>query len=318
MDEPYIPRLKLLSPETWISKVAEAKSQLLDCVACPRKCHVNRHLKPGLCLVGEDIPINTIAPHFGEEACIQGVNGSGTVFVSGCNLKCSFCQNHELSNKVQGYALKPAELGDWLLRLQDAGCHNINLVTPEHVVPQLTLTLEQVKDKLDIPVVYNTSAYDSVESLQLMDGLVDIYMPDFKVWTNTSSLRYLKAKDYPQVAKAAIKEMHRQVGDLQFSMNGLAQRGVLLRHLVMPNLVEESKKIMEWVAQLSKDSFVHIMNQYKPDANVGKIDKGHVRYSEINRSVSPEELRQVEDAAKLAGLWRFEEPPRHEGFNFIG
>eukprot|EP00026_Physarum_polycephalum_P014255 Phypoly_transcript_14748.p1 GENE.Phypoly_transcript_14748~~Phypoly_transcript_14748.p1 ORF type:complete len:284 (+),score=45.72 Phypoly_transcript_14748:69-920(+) len=280
---------------------------------CPRYCNVNRHTQPGVCLVGTKAIVASAFPHFGEESVLQGFNGSGTIFFSGCNMKCTFCQNWDISHKTTGWELTPPEIADLMLKLQDeTKCHNINFVTPEHVVPQVVEAIyEAAKIGLKVPIVYNTSSYDCMESLELMDGIVDIYMPDFKVWEDESGVRLLKAKNYPEIARKAIKEMNRQVGFLRFNMDGLAQSGVLLRHLVMPGKKEEGAKIMKWVSEeLGPDTFVNIMDQYRPTANVGKKDDKKdgtkkIRYEEINRPIYEEELKYVEDAAKGVGLWRF-------------
>lgn len=224
--------------------------------------------------------------------------------------------------------MTPEELAEWYVKLQKVGnVHNINLVTPEHVVPQVALSILAARDMgLKIPIIYNTSSFDSLESLQLMDGLVDIYLPDFKVWKSTTSKRLLKADDYAETAKESIKEMHRQVGDLSFTSDGIAKKGVLLRHLVMPGKEDEGREIMRWLAEnVSKDLYVHIMEQYHPDAHVGKKkrttrnasqeDRTEVRYADINRAVRDEELGSVKDAAVAAGLWRFCEVNEHGGFH---
>ena len=217
-----------------------------------------------------------------------------------------------------------------MFKLQEVGgCHNINFVTPEHVVPQVALAILHARELgLNIPIVYNTSSFDSLESLELMDGLVDIYLPDFKVWKNESSQRLLKADNYADVAMESIKAMHKQVGDLVFTGDGIAKRGVLVRHLVMPGKEDEGAEIVRWLAgNVSKDVFVNIMEQYHPDAHVGKKKKkrslskesigttGDVRYSEINRAVNEQEIGAVQKAARDAGLWRFAEAARHGGFN---
>ncbi|KAJ3095545.1 hypothetical protein HDU96_001134, partial [Phlyctochytrium bullatum] len=217
-------------------------------------------------------------------------------------MRCVFCQNWEISHRSEGFHLKTEELVQWMVKLQEAGCHNINFVTPEHVAPQVALAIcEAARQGLKIPVVYNTSAYDCEDSLSLMDGLVDIYMPDFKVWENETSQRLLKVKDYPEVAKQAIKEMNRQVGFLRFTADGLAKQGVLVRHLVMPGKVAESVKIMRWISEnLGNDAYVHIMEQYKPDAHVGRQDVKRsgdvkVRYEEINRPTGLDEIEVHHD-----------------------
>ncbi|KAL4806279.1 fungal-specific transcription factor domain-containing protein [Aspergillus unguis] len=323
LDE-YTPRYLLLSSIDAAKKRSQAYAHLSKCNLCPRKCNVNRFETTGMCMIGaETAKVNVIAPHRGEEPCIQGFHGSGSVFFSGCNLRCVFCQNHEISHQRNGFDLTPEELADWYLKLQDTGnVHNINLVTPEHVVPQVVLSILAARDMgLRIPIVYNTSSFDSLASLELLDGLIDIYLPDFKLWKTASSQRLLKADNYTETAQESIKAMHDQVGDLAFTSDGIAKKGVLLRHLVMPGKEDEGREIMRWLAgSVSKDLYVHIMEQYHPDANVGKKKRvtrknktGELveeeadkpRYSEINRAIKDQEWESVRDAAVKAGLWRF-------------
>lgn len=317
--EDYVPvaqttwRLGKLQP-----KVAAALEELRNCRACPRQCGVDRMSNhPGVCHTGRHAVVSSVFPHFGEESVLQGTRGSGTIFFSMCNLRCVFCQNWDISQKRAGSELTASQLAEWMLLLQEEGrCHNVNLVTPEHVVPQVVEALAIAVEKgLNLPVVYNTSSYDSLSSLKLLDGLVDIYMPDFKFWTEQSSWRYCKARDYADRAREAIAEMHRQVGDLCCDSDGLAKRGVLLRHLVMPGQLHEAKAILTWVAQeLSRDTYVHIMEQYHPDHLVGKGERrtrlGVTKYDEINRSTSSVEHDELKSFAAELGLWRFEEPPR--------
>jgi len=232
--------------------------------------------------------------------------------------------------------LTAEELGEWYMKLQTVGnVHNINLITPEHVVPQVVLSILHARDLgLKLPIIYNTSAFDSLASIQLLDGLVDIYMPDFKVWNDSTSKRLLKAESYATAARESIKAMYEQVGDLCFSPDGIAKKGLLIRHLVMPHYADEGEEIMRWIAEnLSKDAFVNIMEQYHPDAHVGKAKHPRrsptkaanegisipsveetVRYSDINRPISSTELSGVRKAAEEAGLWRFCDPPKHDGF----
>lgn len=328
----YIPRYQLLSSVEAAKKRSEAYAHLRNCNLCPRRCGVNRYESRGYCLNGDSVTTNTIAPHFGEEPFFQGHNGSGSVFFSGCSLRCSFCQNHDISHQKNGFDLSPEELAEWFIKLQDLGAvHNINLVTPEHVVPQCVLAILHAKDMgLRLPIIYNTSSYDSLESIALMDGLVDIYLPDFKVWNTDTSKRLLKADDYTEVAKESILAMHKQVGDLCFTADGIAKSGVCVRHLVMPGKEDEGHKIVEWLAEyVSKDLFVNIMEQYHPRAHVGKPKRGKVnatrdsaesnersvRYSDINRAVTDDEVSSVRKAAEAAGLWRFVDVAGHGGFN---
>ena len=341
----YIPQYHFLSSTEVAKKRSAAYAHLKNCNLCPRRCGVNRWEKTGVCLIGaETAKVNVIAPHFGEEPCIQGHNGSGSVFFSGCNLRCVFCQNHDIAHTSNGFDATPEELAEWYMKLQDVGkVHNINLITPEHVVPQVVLSILHAKDLgLRLPIVYNTSAFDSLESLHLLNGLVDIYLPDFKVWTKASSKRLLKAEDYASAAQESIKAMHAQVGDLCFTADGIAKKGILLRHLVMPGKENEGQEIMRWLGgHISTDIFINIMEQYSPDAHVGKPSRSSrlsssldslqvpltnepgdgplstrsTRYSEINRSVTRLEISSVRKAAEDAGIWRFCDPVRHEGFN---
>lgn len=287
------------------ARVKAAIAELEDCCACPRNCHVNRLVdKARVCNTGRHAIVSSAFAHFGEEDCLRGWNGSGTIFFGLCNLRCVFCQNWDISQQHTGTECDAEDIATLMLRLQDRGCHNINFVTPEHVAPQVAEAIAAAVPRgLEVPIVYNTSAYDSVQSLKLMDGLVDIYMPDFKFFSYEPSRSYLKAKDYPARACEAIKEMHRQVGDLRFGRDGLARRGLLVRHLVMPNYVDESREIFKWLAEeISTDTFINIMDQYRPQHQVGSSPK----YDAINRSPSGEELDQAYAAAREAGLWRFD------------
>ncbi|KAF2861826.1 hypothetical protein K470DRAFT_269636 [Piedraia hortae CBS 480.64] len=316
----YTPRYQLLSSTQAALKRSEAYAHLRNCNLCPHRCGVNRYERSGTCLVGADVLVSTIAPHFGEEPCLQGHNGSGSVFFSGCNLRCVFCQNHDISHQRSGFSLTPEELAEWYIKLQDVGSvHNINLVTPEHVVPQVVLSILHAREiGLKLPIVYNTSSFDSLESISLLEGLVDIYLPDFKVWDRATSRRLLKADNYADVAKESIRAMHSQVGDLCFTADGLAKKGVLLRHLVMPGLEDEGRQIMAWLAaNVSQDLYVHVMEQYHPRAHVGKTKRvgGSTKYVDINRAINPRELETVRKSGEAAGLWRFLDPAGHGGFN---
>ena len=321
----YTPRYNLLTASQIAAKSSAAVQHLSNCNLCPRLCSVNRYEKTGHCLIpAATVKVSTIAPHFGEEPCIQGHNGSGSVFFSGCNLRCVFCQNHDIAHQRNGFDLTPEELADWMVKLQEVGqVHNINFVTVEHVVPQAALAIMSAREKgLNIPIVYNTSAFDSLESLELMDGLVDIYLPDLKVWSESTGRRLLKAGNYVATAKESLQAMYDQVGDLCFTADGIAKKGVLIRHLVMPGLEEEGVEIMKWISTtLGRDAFVNIMEQYHPDAHVGKTRRSPsgemkaLRYSDINRAVSESEMSKVQVAAREAGLYRFVEVAQHGGFN---
>jgi len=241
-------------------------------------------------------------PHFGEEDCLRGWNGSGTIFFGWCNLRCVFCQNFGTSQLGEGAEVTAAELARMMLDLQTAGCHNINFVTPEHVVPQILEALALAVERgLRLPLVYNTSAYDSLESIRLMDGLVDIYMPDFKLWEAEHCAKYLVARDYADAARAVIAAMHAQVGELKVDEQGLALRGVLVRHLVMPSLLDDTRKIMRWIATaLSRDTYVNVMDQFYP-AHKAETEP---RFAEINRRLHNREFAQALEETRAAGLWR--------------
>ena len=239
----------------------------------------------------------------GEEDCLRGWRGSGTIFFAHCNLRCVFCQNYEISQGMRaGPAITgstPDQIATMMLELQQQGCHNINFVTPEHVVPQvLEALVPAVASGLALPIVYNTSAYDSLESIELMDQVVDVYMPDFKLWSNAAAKRYLAAEDYPDAARAAIKAMHGQVGPLVIDDDGLARRGLLIRHLVMPGAIDETRRILEWIArELGPDTYVNLMDQYHP---AGRVTGD--RFTEIARRPTSSELLEARQMVERLGL----------------
>jgi putative pyruvate formate lyase activating enzyme len=300
--------LKLGSAELH-ERARRAVAGLADCRACPRDCRVDRlEDKWAACKTGRYAVVSSCFPHQGEEDCLRGWAGSGTIFFSHCNLRCVFCQNFDISQAVRPGPVEPGssaeELAAMMLGLQRLGCHNINFVTPEHVVPQVIESTALAADSgLTLPIVYNTSAYDAMESLELLDGIVDIYMPDFKYWSSEMSAKYLKAEDYPEAARAAIQEMHRQVGALKVDADGIATRGVLIRHLVMPGHLDDTRAILEWIArELGSDTYINLMNQYRP---AGRVCAEH--YPEINRPVTSAEFRQAVEIALELGLTRLDE-----------
>jgi putative pyruvate formate lyase activating enzyme len=274
------------------------------CGVCPRLCKVGRLADHrGLCAIGRQAVVASYFAHFGEENCLRGWNGSGTIFFSGCNLRCVFCQNHDISWQVQGERVTPARLAEMMLALQARGCHNLNWVTPEHVVPQILEAVPlAVAGGLGLPIIYNTSAYDSLDSLRLMDGIVDLYLPDFKVWSRQAARRYLRRPEYAEVARAAVKEMARQVGPLVVDADGLARRGLLLRrHLVMPGMLAETEAVLRFVAEeLGPDTYVDLMAQYYPAGLVGK--HGRDGYAEIDRHLYREEYLRAVDVGHDLGL----------------
>src|ERR671922_893120 len=286
-----------------LERRAAAAHELLGerCVVCPRGCKVDRRADvKGLCAIGRYAVVASYFPHFGEENCLRGWRGSGTIFFSGCNLRCVFCQNHDISWEVRGERVTPERLAGMMLELQAIGCHNVNFVTPEHVVPQILEAVPlAVEAGLGLPIVYNTSAYDSLGSLRLMDGIIDVYMPDFKLWTSDRARHYLKRADYPDVARETIVEMHRQVGDLVLDERGLARRGMILRHLVMPGLLDETEAILRFVAEeLGTGCYVNLMGQYYVSGKVGQDGE----YTEIARGIHREEYDRALELARELGL----------------
>jgi putative pyruvate formate lyase activating enzyme len=278
------------------------------CRVCPRECSVDRLSdERGLCKIGRHAVVASYFPHFGEENCLRGWRGSGTIFFSGCNLRCVFCQNFDVSWQVQGRETDAARLAAMMLELQEIGCHNINWVTPEHVVPQILEALPlAVASGLRLPIVYNTSAYDSPDSLRLMEGVVDVYMPDLKLSSSESSRRYLGKREYFEVASRNAKEMRRQVGDLVLDDEGLARHGLIVRHLVMPGTLDETEAVLRFVAdELGPDTYVNLMGQYRP---TGRSE----RYEEIDRRPYPEELARAFEIADAVGLRRLDERSRRQ------
>jgi putative pyruvate formate lyase activating enzyme len=302
---------------TGVAARSEMARRLLGpdrCRVCPRLCKVNRLAgQRGLCAIGRQAVVASYSPHSGEEDCLSGRNGSGTIFFSGCNLRCVFCQNFDISWQLRGEPVTPGRLAAMMLTLQESGCHNINFVTPEHVVPQILKALPPAIERgLRLPIVYNTSSYDSPDSLQLMDGIADIYMPDLKVWTRERARRYLRMPGYPQAAREAVKEMSRQVGPLLLGDNGLARRGLLVRHLVMPGMLEETRAILRFVAEeLGTGTYVNLMAQYYPAGLVGGNQRD--RYDEINRCLSRDEYERAVRFADELGLRRLDRRSRASG-----
>ena len=268
-----------------------------SCTLCPRNCRSNRTAgQTGFCGMSDQIQVARASLHMWEEPCISGTNGSGTVFFTGCNLKCVFCQNHTIAVAQKGKEVSVERLAELFLMLQHKGAHNINLVTPSHYIPGIAQSLAFAKQHgLTIPIVYNTSGYDSVESLSLLDGLIDIYLPDFKYVSSTLSARYSHAADYFQVATKSLAEMYRQVGDPVFD-NDLIKRGIIVRHLVLPGCVEDSKSVIRYLYETYGDHiFISIMNQYTPLPHVAS-------YPELNRKVTEAEYEEVVDFAIDLGV----------------
>lgn len=283
-------------------KVEKGIEILRTCTLCPRECKKNRlENEKGTCNVGRYPIVSSYFPHHGEEAPLRGRFGSGTIFFSECNLRCVFCQNYEISHLGEGEKVSPQKLSDMMMTLQYLKCHNINFVTPTHVVPQiLEALLIAIEKGLKLPIVYNSGGYDNVETIKLLDGIVDIYMPDIKFMDSEYSKRYMNASDYPEKVKLSLKEMHRQVGNLEIGDDGVAKRGLLVRHLVMPGGIQNTKIAMKFLSEeISPDTYVNIMFQYRPCGEAYK-------YKEINTMPDYIDFSNAMKDAKDEGIWRFD------------
>jgi len=287
-------------------KIEAARKLLSPCRLCPRKCSVDRLCgETGICKTAEHAGVSSYNPHFGEEAPLVGRNGSGTIFFTHCNLMCLFCQNYDISHEGCGREVSSEELAAIMLALQQQGCHNINFVTPSHVVPQILAALEiAVQHGLSVPLVYNSGGYDLPATLRLLEGVFDIYMPDFKFWHPRIAESACQAPDYAEVARKALKEMHRQVGDLVIDDSGVARQGLLIRHLVLPGGAAGTRKIMRFIAgEISSGSYVNIMSQYRPCGRAAEIEG-------LNAFLSPTDYRTALQEAKEEGITRLDQPRR--------
>lgn len=289
-----------LSPEILRERANEALASLEVCEICPRHCKVNRLKKEkGFCRIGRRAKVYSYAPHFGEEPPLVGQHGSGTIFFSGCNLSCVFCQNYDISQMESGQEVSAADLARMMLRLQDLGCHNINFVTPSHVVPQILEALVLATENgLDVPLVYNSGGYDRAKTLKLLEGVFDIYMPDAKYGRDETALKYSNAPDYTHYMKTSIREMHRQVGDLSIDEGGIATRGLLVRHLVLPGGLADTEEVVKFLSQeISRDTYLNVMAQYRPEYNA-------CSYPELDRRLTLREHNHAVRLAAEAGLTR--------------
>ena len=287
-------------------KIESAREVLRNCQLCPRRCGVNRlEEQTGVCKTGSLARVSSYSPHFGEEAPLVGTGGSGTIFLTYCNLLCLFCQNFDISHEGQGWPVTAEQLAGFMLELQKAGCHNINFVTPTHVVPQILAAVDLAAGRgLRLPLVYNSGGYDGVESLRLLEGVFDIYMPDFKFWDPEVAEQAFGAPDYPEVARKALKEMHRQVGELTMDASGIARRGVLVRHLVMPRGKAGTRQIMEFiVSEVSARTYVNVMPQYRPCGRAGEVDW-------MAERITAREFEAALAKARAAGIVRLDPPRR--------
>jgi putative pyruvate formate lyase activating enzyme len=281
------------------AKAAEALLQ--PCRVCPRECLAQRlQGKTGVCGVADQAMVSSYGPHFGEERPLVGFGGSGTIFLAHCNLCCVFCQNFEISQQNGGRIVSAKELAQMMLDLQEMGCHNINFVTPTHQVPQILRALPMaVEGGLQVPLVYNCGGYESLDMLRLLDGIFDIYMPDFKYADVDTAKKYSQVENYPEVAKAALLAMHRQVGDLTLDRRGIACRGLLVRHLILPNDIAGTAEVVLFLAGLSVDTYVNIMDQYRP------CYRAH-EYPPMARRPTRAELDEARQLARAAGLHRLD------------
>jgi len=290
---------KLTLPE--LRQRAEALHRLMiECRICPNECKARRNEgETGECHSRDEVIISSVGPHFGEEPPLVGTNGSGTIFFTNCNLSCEFCQNYDISHLGSGEKVSTTELALALLQLQQRGCHNINLVTPTHFTPQIVDALILAVEKgLELPIVYNCGGYESVITLKLLEDIVDIYMPDIKYSIDENAIKYSGVQNYWETVKAAVKEMHRQVGDLKISKRGIAQRGLLVRHLVLPNDAAGSKAVIDFIAdEISTDTYLNIMDQYRPTYHAYK-------YPKLDRSITNAEYKEAVGYAFLKGLKR--------------
>ncbi len=295
------PAYALLEAEGKLAeRIDQAYGIMESCLLCPRRCGVNRRAgQQGFCLAPKKAMVFSHSPHFGEERPLVGRGGSGTIFFSNCNLRCVFCQNYPIAHKGWGHEVSDEELADMMLELQRIGCHNINLVTPTHVMPNiLSATRIALKKGLQLPLCYNTSGYERVEIVKLLDGIVDIYLPDVKFMDGAEAQRYnlAAAADYPQMAKESTEEMHRQVGEMITDERGVALRGLMVRHLVMPNRVAGTREFVQWVAaNLSTKTYVNIMSQYR-------VEFMAFDFPLIARAITSEEFVEAIEWAKEAGL----------------
>ncbi len=304
--EPWQPAyLKLEAEGKLADRIEQAYEILGKCELCPNRCGVNRRKgQRGICRAPEDAMVYSHHPHFGEELPLVGQGGSGTIFFSNCNLRCVFCQNWPISHEGWGSEVSDEDLADMMLDLQRTGCHNINVVTPTHVMPNIIgATRIALKKGLRLPLCYNTSGYERVENIKLLDGIVDIYLPDLKFMDGAEAARYnfVAAANYPEMAQESIIEMHRQVGGLVTDERGIALRGLMVRHLVMPNRVAGTREFVKWVAEnLSLDTYVNIMDQYR-------VEHRAFEYERIARAITPEEFIEAMEWATEAGLTNLDE-----------
>lgn len=305
------PYLKLLHNGELERRAREAVEHLNACDLCPWECKIDRAAgRLGICKTSRRARVSSFFPHMGEEDPLRGTRGSGTIFFANCNLRCQYCQNYKISQLGEGSTVDAEEIAAMMLTLQSQGCHNINFVSPSHVVAQIIEAVAiAARHGLSIPLVYNTGGYDALTALKLLDGIIDIYMPDMKYADAATARKYSQIKEYPKHNQAALKEMHRQVGDLSINDQGLAERGLLVRHLVLPGGFAGSQVVMEFLAEeISTDTYINIMGQYRPEYKARTEDLGP-----LSRRVTADEIANAYDIAQAAGLHRFDERRKHPG-----
>ena len=292
--------LEKLTIQELHDRAAQLKELLTNCRICPNSCEIDRTTgELGECNSSNEVLISSVSPHFGEEPPLVGQLGSGTIFFTNCNLSCIFCQNYDISQLGAGHSISITDLAEYMLALQSRGCHNINLVSPTHYTAQIVEAISiAVENGLELPIVYNCGGYESVETLKLLENIIDIYMPDIKYSKDLSAAKYSGVKNYWEVVTSALKEMHRQVGDLKVSKRGIAQKGLLVRHLVLPNELAGSRKIIEFIAkEISANTYLNVMGQYRPSFKANM-------FNELNRSISSTEYLEIENYTRSFGLIR--------------
>jgi putative pyruvate formate lyase activating enzyme len=297
-DPAYLP---LLDSGELRRRVAVAYEAMRACILCPRACGIDRYAKPGTCRIGTRAVVASYGPHMGEEDPLRGTRGSGTIFFAGCNLNCTYCQNYDISQRARGREVEPEEIAAMMIDLQERGCHNVNLVSPSHVVaPILAALLVAAQAGLRLPLVYNTGGYDAQDTLTLLDGVVDIYMPDMKYADADVARRFSGIPNYPQVNQAAVREMHRQTGDLTLDERGIARQGLLVRHLVLPEGLAGTPQVARFLAEeISPDTYINIMDQYRPSYRAHEVPP-------LDRPLTRAEYNEAVEAARQAGLHRFD------------
>ncbi|MCW8962759.1 MAG: radical SAM protein [Gammaproteobacteria bacterium] len=313
-NQPFKPAyLTLLENNQLLVRATQADEHMTNCDLCARYCYINRFetTRGAVCRTGARAVVHNHGPHHGEEDPLRGSHGSGTIFFSWCSLRCAFCQNWEISQKGIGHEVEANELAAMMLELQAKGCHNINFVTPSHVVAQIIAAVEiAARQGLHLPLVYNTGGYDSPEALALLDGIIDIYMPDMKYGDSNNARQYSRVRGYTGANFDAVKEMHRQVGDLQLDEHGVAKRGLLVRHLVLPGRIAGTDKVLDYLAnEISSDTYLNLMDQYHPCYRADDNPP-------LDRNLRPDEYQEALDLAVKYGLNKLDQRHAHQWYAY--